>query len=304
MCKPFLLLVSLFVYVALPTLADEPIDVAHRLTDAIRGGDKAVIAPFYATLKSAPLAPSWIDSLVASPDSDFNSPIWCFDSKTNHDAAVVIVGSLKRRNLDLDPCYMIRVPGRWRVLPKHTDIEIARGSVPEATMKALEQLAAWYKSRKNALLDELGKELEASWKKPAQPTQEEARKLLVELFSRRDPKGHPAPRTPPRPSSEFTASELVGRWRHVDAARKLVTNLTFKNDGTYVGSVEVDGRATGNFSGKWTLKVGRLNYEYTASSDKNIPAGTKDQDQVVELTRGYFTIENSLGIHEMYIRIE
>jgi hypothetical protein len=71
-----------------------------------------------------------------------------------------------------------------------------------------------------------------------------------------------------------------------------------------MGNVEVDGRANGSFSGKWTLKDGRLNYEYLASSDKNIPAGTKDQDKVIELTRQYYTIENTLGLRETYVRIE
>jgi hypothetical protein len=174
--------------------ADGPIEVVHRLTDAIRKGEKAGIAPFYLAVKDRPLDLSWIDSLLASQENDFISPTWCFDAKTNNDAAAVVVGSLKRRNLDLDPCYMVRLAGEWRILPLHTDIEIASSTVSDPTMKALQQVAAWYKSRKPALLAELGKELEATWKKPAPPGAEEARKHMIEIFSKRDPKGHPTSR--------------------------------------------------------------------------------------------------------------
>jgi hypothetical protein len=44
-------------------------------------------------------------------------------------------------------------------------------------------------------------------------------------------------------------------------------------------------------------------YEYSASSDVAIPAGVKDQDRVVEITKDRYTIENVLGL-EGYVRIK
>jgi hypothetical protein len=65
----------------------------------------------------------------------------------------------------------------------------------------------------------------------------------------------------------------------------------------------VNGKANGSFSGRWTLTGGKPNYEYTASSDKNIPAGSKDQDKVIELTKDHYTIEDILGRRETYVRV-
>jgi hypothetical protein len=107
---------------------------------------------------------------------------------------------------------------------------------------------------------------------------------------------------PPESVRSLTPSQLVGRWRHVDAMRRLATDITFRQDGTYTGGVEVEGKAKGSFSGKWALKEGILHYEYTASSDKHIPVGAKDQDRIIELTKDRYTIENTLGLRETYVR--
>src|SRR5687767_13572974 len=109
MLTRLLFLACLVITSIVPALAETPIQVVHQLTDAIRKGDKAAIAPFYVTFKGGVLDLTWIDSLLASSENDFVSPTWCFDSKTNIGAAVVIVGSLKGRILDLDPCYMVPI---------------------------------------------------------------------------------------------------------------------------------------------------------------------------------------------------
>ncbi len=111
------------------------------------------------------------------------------------------------------------------------------------------------------------------------------------------------PRSARVPARDFSASELVGEWRCVDDLHKLATSLAFKQDGTYSGSVAVNGKTNGSFSGKWGLKEWYLHYEYTASSDKNVPAGTIDQDRVLEITKDNYTIENALGVLETYARI-
>lgn len=102
----------------------------------------------------------------------------------------------------------------------------------------------------------------------------------------------------------FRAGKLVGHWRHADIARKLATNITFNSDGTFVGSIEQNGKASGSFSGKRMLKDGIVNYEYTATSDPRIHAGTKDQDQIMVITKDRYTIQNAAGLFETYIRME
>ncbi len=300
MSTRLLLCLCLILAGIIPALARTPTEIIHRLTDAIRKGDKAAIVSFYAPLKDKPLDLSSIASL----ETDLIAPAWCFESRTNHDAAVVIVGALKGHNMDLDPFYMIRVAGEWRVLPRHTNIEVARATVSDSTMKALEALADWFEPRKSSLRDELRTELQAAWKKPTSPTPEEARQHMFEHFAKRDP-GHPTPRLTAQPEGAvFNPSQLVGQWRHVDVKRKLVTTLKFKNDGTFTGDAEVSGKTNGSFSGTWTLQGSSLNVEYAASSDKNIPVGKKDQDKIVELTKDQYTIENTLGISETYVRVQ
>jgi hypothetical protein len=105
-------------------------------------------------------------------------------------------------------------------------------------------------------------------------------------------------------SNNFNASQLVGRWQHTDAERHLTSNLAFQRDGTFTGSFEINGRSSGSFAGKWTLKDGILNYEYTASLGGSIPIGMIDYDKMIDLTKDQYTIENALGSREHYVRIQ
>lgn len=105
-------------------------------------------------------------------------------------------------------------------------------------------------------------------------------------------------------STKAKADQLVGSWRHADPARKRATNISFRRDGTYVGSIEEDGKLTCSFSGKWELKDGILNYEYTAALGIPIPVGTKDQDQVIAISKDRYAIQNALGLRETYTRIK
>lgn len=104
-------------------------------------------------------------------------------------------------------------------------------------------------------------------------------------------------------SRDFEASELAGTWKRVNSEYGLTVNLTFKADGTYTGNVEVGGKANGSFSGKWAVKEGMLLYEYTQSTDPNIPAGTKDEDRIIEINKDSYIIESALG-RETYYRVK
>jgi hypothetical protein len=101
-----------------------------------------------------------------------------------------------------------------------------------------------------------------------------------------------------------SALQLVGRWRSTNATLNAATDITFRKDGTFVGSVEASRRITGSFSGKWTLTNGTLNYEYTAASGVRIPIGTKDQDKLITLTKDHYTIVNAIGLNETYVRVQ
>jgi hypothetical protein len=83
-----------------------------------------------------------------------------------------------------------------------------------------------------------------------------------------------------------------------------VTTITFTRDGTFHGSFKADSKVT-LFSGKWTLRDGNLNYEYTASSgDIPLPVGTKDHDQMIAISKDRYVIQNAQGVRETYVRTE
>src|SRR5262249_21750645 len=106
------------------------------------------------------------------------------------------------------------------------------------------------------------------------------------------------------PASNFNASQLVAGWKSVDPERKLTSNLNFKHDGTFTGNLEFDGQSNGDFSGKWKLKDGTLNYEYTASLNQNIPVGMIEHDRMIELTKDQYTVENAVGARESFVRVQ
>jgi hypothetical protein len=174
--------------------AETPTDVIRQLTEVIRKGDRDKVAAFYATLGGKPPDMSWLDAFLASDDNQFVSPTWCLDAKIEDDGAVVVIATLRKRGtLDLDPCYLIRQDSRWRVLPKHSQIDVARSAVPQRTMKALEKVQAWFDTREKEIYREL--EREAGAAKPQPQNADEAQKVLIKLLSKRDPQGFPTPRT-------------------------------------------------------------------------------------------------------------
>jgi hypothetical protein len=162
--------------------AETPTDVIRQLTEVIRKGDRDKVAAFYATLGGKPPDMSWLDAFLASDDNQFVSPTWCLDAKIEDYGAVVV-----------DPCYLIRQDSRWRVLPKHSQIDVARSAVPQRTMKALEKVQAWFDTREKEIYREL--EREAGAAKPQPQNADEAQKVLIKLLSKRDPQGFPTPRT-------------------------------------------------------------------------------------------------------------
>lgn len=95
---------------------------------------------------------------------------------------------------------------------------------------------------------------------------------------------------------------LVGHWRYAD--RINTAEYLFKTDGSFKGSVARDGKVVWEYAGRWSRIGGMLNYTYTKSSADWAPPGTKDQDALMKVERGYYIIEARDGSRRKYVRVE
>ena len=95
---------------------------------------------------------------------------------------------------------------------------------------------------------------------------------------------------------------LIGHWRHVNEDK--IGEIIFNHDGTYSGHVAHKGAVVWEFAGKWSVEGKILSYEYTRSSCENIPAGTKDQDKLLELAQDYYRVEAADGKRRTYWRVD
>jgi len=95
---------------------------------------------------------------------------------------------------------------------------------------------------------------------------------------------------------------LIGHWRHVNEEK--IADIIFNRDGTYSGHVAHKGAVVWEFAGKWSVAGKVLTCEYTRSSCENIPAGTRDQDKLLELAKNYYLIEAMDGMRRTYSRVE
>ena len=103
-------------------------------------------------------------------------------------------------------------------------------------------------------------------------------------------------------SADTSGGQLIGHWQYSEANQ--ICNLTFCENGTYFGNIVENGATVWNYAGKWSLIVDELHYEYTESSVKQVPAGTKDLDKLVKITTNYFIVINARGQNHKYVRIK
>jgi hypothetical protein len=96
--------------------------------------------------------------------------------------------------------------------------------------------------------------------------------------------------------------DLIGHWRHVHEEK--TGEIIFDRDGTYFGHVAHHGAVVWEFAGKWSIKGQVLTCEYTRSTCENIPAGTRDQDKLLELAKDYYVIEAADGKRRAYWRMD
>lgn len=114
--------------------------------------------------------------------------------------------------------------------------------------------------------------------------------MLVALFSA----SCATPKQPRDPT-------LVGRWRATN--QNQTAEYTFAPNGTFSGSVKAGVTTISDFTGKWLLTNGAIFYEYTGDTRGSIPAGTKDRDELLELTKDYFVIKAADGSERRYVRV-
>jgi len=113
----------------------------------------------------------------------------------------------------------------------------------------------------------------------------------------------PSPTTVYKQFGNFSPSQLVGQWRCVDLFKKLTTDITFNQDGTYSATVESPGRDKMSMSGKWNLKQKTVNYVLTSCSDTNVPVGATDSDEIFEISSNRFATIMTLDL-ETFVRIK
>jgi len=106
------------------------------------------------------------------------------------------------------------------------------------------------------------------------------------------------------PAQAADNAALPGTWHkegQVEGAGMLAAEMTFSKDGTFYGHIDINGERYWNFAGKWEIRDNWLHYDYTKSDLAEIPVGTKDKDQIIEITATSLKLKNDLG-EEVYER--
>ena len=105
-------------------------------------------------------------------------------------------------------------------------------------------------------------------------------------------------------ASALDRSALLGTW-HLEQKDPdmglLVTDMTFEENGTFHGFVDVNGKRQWNFGGKWVLSGDWLHYHYTKSDMPQLGPGTKDRDRVLEISEKKLRLVAGSG-EEIYVR--
>ena len=86
---------------------------------------------------------------------------------------------------------------------------------------------------------------------------------------------------------------LYGGWKESNERHR--SFVTLNKDGSFKGRIETNNKVVWEFAGTWTLKAGVLRWFYTASSLKGIPAGTTDEDKILEITCTSMSYQNIGG---------
>ena len=99
-----------------------------------------------------------------------------------------------------------------------------------------------------------------------------------------------------------TKEQFVGHWRYIGEHQ--TSDYTFRDDGTFSGSLMEEGKIVLEYNGKWSLDGDKLKYEYTKCSPEVIAAGTVDQDRIAEVTPEYYVVETRYYSRRQYSRVD
>lgn len=95
--------------------------------------------------------------------------------------------------------------------------------------------------------------------------------------------------------------ELVGEWRYADATQSC--QYAFAGDGTFHGTVALNGEKISQFSGRWSASGNTLSYEYINDALGRIPPGSIDHDKLLKVSAEWFEIEAADGSRRIYRRV-
>jgi hypothetical protein len=96
--------------------------------------------------------------------------------------------------------------------------------------------------------------------------------------------------------------KLTGRWRYEHADR--AAEYHFQDNGTFTGNVKIGGRVVADFTGRWSVAGGAIQYEYLRDKKGSIAPGTRDEDKLISVTRATFVIEAQDGSRRTYERVQ
>src|SRR6266849_3073888 len=84
-------------------------------------------------------------------------------------------------------------------------------------------------------------------------------------------------------------ARLIGHWQYVENA-ELISEMTFREDGTFDARVMKKGNVDVSVEGKWLTRGKFLYYLYTKISPPRVPVGRRDKDTIVEIEKDYFVL--------------
>lgn len=94
---------------------------------------------------------------------DFTNKSWDFEiieEKMEGDCAVVVINELKkegRKTFDIDPAYLIKQEGEWKVFPDVPDWDLSE-QVAKDEVETYKKLEVWFEARAVELKKEKGSE--------------------------------------------------------------------------------------------------------------------------------------------------
>jgi hypothetical protein len=93
-------------------------------------------------------------------------------------------------------------------------------------------------------------------------------------------------------TNEHLREQLIGHWGNTNASDNSVFTMTLDGDGTFKGSIKTDSKVIWEYEGKWSVEGSSFQMKYTVSSLPDIPVGTKDRDEILEISNAYFISKN------------